>query len=82
MRDEAEHSAWKKTFTGLYNMSTIVNYEEAVDRMNAVCTDKLRQYAQEGKKVMLPRFLQCYAFDIIGEITVSRNEYCYSGVMC
>ena len=56
---------------GLYSLSSLVHYEDAVDRMNSVCVRKFSQFAQEKRKMLVPEFMQCYAFDVIGEITVS-----------
>lgn len=51
-------------------MSTMAAYKSAVDRMTAVCLNKLGQIGL-GRLVSVPQFMQYYAFDIIGEITVS-----------
>jgi len=55
-------------------MSTMVAYESAVDRMTAVCLRKLGQIGREERSVSVPQFMQYYAFDVIGEITVSLGE--------
>lgn len=49
----------------------MVAYESAVDRMTAVCLKKLGQIGAEERFVSVPDFMQFYAFDVIGEITVS-----------
>lgn len=54
-------------------MSSMVSYEDAVDRMNAVCTRKFGEFSERKEKVLIPQFMQYYAFDVIGEITVSGN---------
>lgn len=52
----------------------MVNYEEAVDWMNAVCVRKFEEFAERKTPVMIPRFVQFYAFDVLGEITVSLQN--------
>ena len=54
-------------------MSTMIAYESAVDRMTAVCLRKLGQIGREERSLSVPRFMQYYAFDVIGEITVCLN---------
>ncbi|KAJ5438086.1 Cytochrome P450E-classgroup I [Penicillium daleae] len=54
-------------------MSTVVNYEGAVEKMNVVLMRKFREFAETKRLVQLPVFLQYYAFDVIGYITMDRN---------
>ncbi|KAK4869185.1 hypothetical protein LT330_006185 [Penicillium expansum] len=54
-------------------MSTMVNYEGAVEKMNVVLMRKFHEFAQTKRLVQLPVFLQYYAFDVIGYITMDRN---------
>ena len=51
----------------------MVAYESAVDRMTAVCLMKLGLIGAEERFVSVPDFMQYYAFDVIGEITVSPS---------
>lgn len=51
-------------------MTTIVNYEGAVERINAVLMRKFGEFADTLRLVDLPVFLQYYAFDVIASITV------------
>lgn len=73
IRDPALHKARRRKIANLYSMSTMVSYEGAVDRMNIICMDKLTDFASTNRKFSLPDFLQWYAFDVIGEITVNIN---------
>ena len=70
-RDMADHSDRRRKVASLYTMSTMVAYESAVDRMTAVCLRKLGQIGREERPLSVPQFMQYYAFDVIGEITVS-----------
>lgn len=71
----ADHADRRRKVASLYTMSTMVAYESAVDRMTAVCLRKLGQILKEKRLVSVPQFMQYYAFDVIGEITVSlMNE--------
>lgn len=55
-------------------MSTMITYEKAVDDMTEVLTKKLRVFANEGRPFHFPRFMQYYAFDVIGQITVGLSS--------
>ena len=55
----------------MYTMSSMVSYEPAVDEMTHVCVRKLKEFAKEGRLVDIPHWMQYYAFDVIGAITVS-----------
>lgn len=70
MQDTRRHAENKRKIVGLYTMSTMVNYEGAVEKMNVVLMRKFREFAETKRLVRLPTFLQYYAFDIIGNITV------------
>ena len=51
-------------------MSSMVSYEKAVDEMTRLCIRKMHQYAEQGRLINIPQWMQYYAFDVIGEITV------------
>ncbi|KAJ5520869.1 Cytochrome P450 E-class group I [Penicillium fimorum] len=51
----------------------MVNYEGAVEKMNVILMRKFREFAETKRLVELPIFLQYYAFDVIGYITMDRN---------
>lgn len=55
-------------------MSTMVSYEEAVNKMTRVCIRKMREFAEARRLISVPDFMQYYAFDVIGEITVCYSE--------
>lgn len=63
----------RKKLSNLYSMISMVSYEDAVDRMNAVCTRKRSDLAERRDKVVVPEFMQYYAFDVIDEITISSK---------
>ncbi|KAJ5182091.1 hypothetical protein N7449_012238 [Penicillium cf. viridicatum] len=70
IRENNYHKERRKKIATLYTMSTMVSYEEAVDKMTKVCVRKMRQFADENRLISIPDFMQYYAFDVIGEITV------------
>lgn len=77
IRDPEMHKGRRRKIANLYSMSTMLSYESAVERMNKLCLSKLTDFASKSRKFSLPEFLQWYAFDVIGDITV-RIDVSYS----
>ncbi|KAL2439201.1 Cytochrome P450 monooxygenase [Exophiala dermatitidis] len=86
MTDESEHAKSKRQIAHAYSLSTLVEYEELVDRTTDVFLATLEerfalnrksesQLAQlgNGQVLDLGRYLQFFAFDVIGELTFSRR---------
>lgn len=73
-RDISKHAATRKLFTGIYSMSSLVGYEDYVEECGALLQEKLGRFADEGEKdINLSHWLQCYAFDVIGNMTFSKR---------
>ncbi|RYP29546.1 hypothetical protein DL767_006674 [Monosporascus sp. MG133] len=72
-RDNNDHQDRRRKVASLYSMSAMVTYEDAIDRMTALCMKKLDQFAQEKCLISVPNFMQYYAWDVIGEITFDQN---------
>ena len=70
-RNAQEHARLRRTQASLYSMTTIKSYEPFVNTQTAILEQKFREFAKTKEKVSLPDFLQKYAFDVIGEMTVS-----------
>ncbi|KJZ75411.1 hypothetical protein HIM_05107 [Hirsutella minnesotensis 3608] len=73
IRDEKKHAQRKRAIAQLYTMTTVVSYEQAVEKMNVVFADSLRRHTSGNTSFGLPAFCQYYAFDVIGEITMETN---------
>lgn len=51
-------------------MSTLLSYEQFVDRCNKTLVDKLGEIARSPKPSFdVAKYMQFYAFDVIGEIS-------------
>ncbi|KAF5264218.1 hypothetical protein FOXYS1_5004 [Fusarium oxysporum] len=74
MKDEKVHSQRKRSLASLYNMSTMVHYEEAVNTMNSILVRKFDQYAATNQELALPAFMQYYAFDVNNEFGMMEKE--------
>ncbi|OAP58149.1 hypothetical protein AYL99_07239 [Fonsecaea erecta] len=88
MTDESQHARSKRMIAHAYSLSTLVEYEELVDRTTDVFLQTLEQEfasfssssppnkrdnSRPGRVLDLGRYLQFFAFDVIGELTFSRR---------
>lgn len=74
MTDESEHAKSKRQIAHAYSLSTLVEYEELVDRTTDVFLATLEErYGRNHNVLDLGRYLQFFAFDVIGELTFSRR---------
>lgn len=72
-QDSKRHAETRKRFQGLYSMSSLLSYEVYVDECIDIFLNKLGQFARSGTTLDLVHWFQCYAFDVIGEITYSER---------
>lgn len=54
-------------------MSSLVNYEQFVDNCADIFATRLTEFAVKDEVLDLRHWLQCYAFDVIGEITYGER---------
>ncbi|KAL1635333.1 hypothetical protein SLS56_001756 [Neofusicoccum ribis] len=72
-RDPRSHAAERRKFAALYSMSTLVTMEQAVDHCIGFLHSRLGDFARSGEAFDLQWWMQCFAFDTIGEISVSKR---------
>jgi hypothetical protein len=75
VRDPHTHAASRRRVANLYSMSALVAYEPFVDGCIQLFRLRLNEAAASTSSIDLGHWVQCYAFDVIGEITVSRLTY-------
>lgn len=68
--DRQVHAALRKGVANLYAMTSIKSYERFVDGCVGVLQSSFDRFAAEGTTIDVQRWMQAYAFDVIGEITV------------
>lgn len=68
------HAALRKQVASLYTMSALLSYEHSVDAQTAILMEKMQNFANRRDVVDLSQFLQFYAFDVIGTITVNISR--------
>jgi cytochrome P450 len=75
------HGLQRRKFAASYSMSSLVGYESFVNNCASLLTQRFSEIAASGKSVDFQHWLQCYAFDVIGEITfASRFGFLDMGV--
>ncbi|KAJ6091455.1 hypothetical protein N7467_003424 [Penicillium canescens] len=68
-----KHALERKKISNMYAMSSLISYEPFVDKVNGEFMATLADHAQHGRAFDLFTWMQFYAFDVIGEITLGRS---------
>ncbi|KAL1857872.1 hypothetical protein Plec18167_001724 [Paecilomyces lecythidis] len=68
-----KHALERRKISSMYAMSSLVSYEPFVDKVNNEFMAKLADHAQYERSFDLFTWMQFYAFDVIGEITLGRS---------
>ncbi|SMR48834.1 unnamed protein product [Zymoseptoria tritici ST99CH_1E4] len=71
-RDPQVHLTARRKVASLYSMSNLLSYEPFVDQMNDLLCSKLTLHVEKGSPVNIPTWMQYYAFDVIGEMTIGK----------
>ncbi|KAL1876477.1 hypothetical protein Daus18300_002721 [Diaporthe australafricana] len=73
MPENDRHIESRKRLAGLYTMSSLVKMETQVDDCIDLIETRFRELAKTGASLDLQQWMQCYAFDVIGNITVAKR---------
>lgn len=73
-RNPKRHSENRRKIANLYSMTTLVQLEPFVTEGAAHMVAKFEGFAQTRVKVNMQAWLQCWAFDVIGLITVRAGN--------
>lgn len=73
-KDEAYHAKYRRCVNAAFSMTSLVEYEPLVDStMNAFIEQTRKRYCDTGLTCRFSRWLQFFAFDVIGELTWSKR---------
>ncbi|KAL2755538.1 hypothetical protein ACRALDRAFT_1071201 [Sodiomyces alcalophilus JCM 7366] len=73
--DNGFHSQFRRCVNSAFSMSALVQYEPFVDNTTKLFLDQTRKlFAGKPEGCDFTRWLQFYAFDVIGEITYSKRH--------
>ncbi|KAL6354975.1 hypothetical protein LRP88_12333 [Fusarium phalaenopsidis] len=70
-QNAARHSANRRLVANLYSVTSLRTMESAVDECVDLLVDRMSELSRSGKSFDLQFWMQCYAFDVIGQITAS-----------
>ncbi|PVH85443.1 cytochrome P450 [Cadophora sp. DSE1049] len=71
--DPKRHAANRRKVAALYSMTNLVQMEPFVDECTGILVKRFREFAVAGRQVDMGHWLQCYAFDVIGHITLANR---------
>ncbi|KAJ5385634.1 hypothetical protein N7517_003545 [Penicillium concentricum] len=72
-RDSKTHASNRRKVASLYSMSNLVQMEPFVNDCTKLLVGKFAKFAEQGRSVDMGHWLQCYAFDVIGNITFGQR---------
>ncbi|PBP28062.1 hypothetical protein BUE80_DR001008 [Diplocarpon rosae] len=68
------HAQQRRKFSSLYSMSALLGYEPFVNNCTSLLTQRFSELSQTDHMIDLHHWMQCYAFDVIGEITFANHS--------
>jgi hypothetical protein len=72
---ESFHASLRRCVNSAFSMSTLIQYEPFVDSTTVLFLSQTEKiYAEKGEACDFSRWLQFYAFDVIGEMTYSKRH--------
>ncbi|RAK98280.1 cytochrome P450 [Aspergillus ibericus CBS 121593] len=71
--DEDFHAKIKRPVSAAYSMSTVAEFEPFVDSTTRTLFGRLDEFAEKNEAFDIAIWLQYYAFDVIGEMTFSKQ---------
>ena len=73
-KDEGYHAKYRRCVNNAFAMSSLVGYEPLVDSTTDAFIDQTRRrYCDAGQSCDFSKWLQFFAFDVIGELTWSKR---------
>ncbi|KAH6664149.1 putative P450 monooxygenase [Halenospora varia] len=67
-----KHARDRRKVASLYSMTNLLTYEAFVDEVNEKLCNQLLTRSENRSTVCIPKWMQFYAFDVIGHITVAE----------
>ncbi|KAI9048140.1 hypothetical protein LZ554_007935 [Drepanopeziza brunnea f. sp. 'monogermtubi'] len=71
--DPHRHAQQRRKFSSLYSMSALLGYEPFVNNCTSLLTQRFYELSRTNNVIDMQHWLQCYAFDVIGEITFGNR---------
>ncbi|KAH7321513.1 cytochrome P450 family protein [Rhexocercosporidium sp. MPI-PUGE-AT-0058] len=71
--DPKRHATNRRKVASLYSMTNLVQMEPLVNDCTGILVKRFTEFAQRGEAVDMGHWLQCYAFDVIGHVTLANR---------
>ncbi|KAK7914165.1 hypothetical protein PG985_011868 [Apiospora marii] len=72
-QDVRRHAETRRRFQALYSLSALLSYEPYVDRGIDLFLARMAGSADTNETVDMAHWFQCFAFDVLGDMTYSRR---------
>jgi len=73
-KNEGYHAKYRRCVSNAFAMSSLVGYEPLVDSTtDAFIEQTTKRYSETGKDCDFAKWLQYFAFDVIGDLTWSKR---------
>ncbi|KAF2455785.1 cytochrome P450 [Lineolata rhizophorae] len=72
-RDAKRHAANRRKVAALYSTTNLMKMEPAISECTDLLTERFLELAKSGAVVNMQHYLQCFAFDVIGLVTVGNR---------
>ncbi|KAI0550397.1 cytochrome P450 [Xylaria curta] len=72
-RSIQRHANNRRQLQNTYSMTSLVSYEPYVDQCADIFSQRLSEISEAGMPIDMGHWLQCYAFDVIGQITYGKR---------
>ena len=79
-RNPRRHAESRRKVANAYSLTALLEMEQYVDSTTAIFMGQLENFATTAKVFDMGHWLQCYAFDVIGEITVVNSCSLFSTI--
>ncbi|OAK96861.1 cytochrome P450 [Phaeosphaeriaceae sp. SRC1lsM3a] len=72
-RDEKVHGQHRRLISAIYSLEQLKKLEPCINETIDLLIGRLREVTKGGKSVDMSKWAQIFAFDVIGEVTFSKN---------
>ncbi|THW34272.1 cytochrome protein [Aureobasidium pullulans] len=72
-RDPQRHAAFRRKVASLYSMTSLLRMESSADHSIDLLLALLSDRERTPSVIHVPHIMQCYAFDVVGDITMSSQ---------
>ncbi|KAI8949914.1 cytochrome P450 [Xylaria longipes] len=72
-RSIQRHANIRRQLQSTYSMTSLVSYEPYVNQCADIFSQRLSEMSEAGTPVDMGHWMQCYAFDVIGQITFGKR---------